>query len=44
VPFHSFAANVAWFELALCAHDIIIWQQLLTLDGEHRICDPKPLR
>jgi hypothetical protein len=44
LPFHSFAANAAWLELALCAHDIVVWTQLLTLDGEHRLCEPKRLR
>jgi hypothetical protein len=44
LPFHSFAANAAWLELALTAHDITVWTQLLTLDGEHRICEPKRLR
>ncbi len=44
LPFHSFAANAAWFELALLDHDIMIWTQELTLEGEHRICAPKRLR
>ncbi|MGN6171263.1 MAG: IS1380 family transposase, partial [Solirubrobacteraceae bacterium] len=44
LPFHSFVANVAWLELALCGHDIMIWTQLLTLDGEHQSCEPKRLR
>jgi hypothetical protein len=44
LPFHSFDANSAWLELALAAHDITVWTQLLTLDGEHRICEPKRLR
>ena len=44
LPFHSFAANAAWFELALTAHDITTWTQLLTLDGEHAISEPKRLR
>ena len=44
LPFHHFLANAAWFELALCAHDITVWTQLLTLDGEHGICEPKRLR
>ena len=35
LPFHAFTANAAWFELALTAHDIMVWTQLLTLDGEH---------
>lgn len=44
LPFHSFDANAAWLELALAAHDITVWTQLLTLDGEHRACEPKRLR
>jgi len=44
LPFHSFTANAAWLELALLAHDITVFTQLLTLDGEHRICEPKRLR
>jgi DDE family transposase len=33
LPFHAFQPNAAWFELALCAHDTIIWTQLLCLDA-----------
>jgi hypothetical protein len=44
LPFHSFKANAAWLEMALLAHDIMVFTQLLTLDGEHRICEPKRLR
>jgi hypothetical protein len=44
LPFRSFDANAAWLELALAAHDVMIWTQLLTLDSEHRICEPKRLR
>jgi Transposase DDE domain group 1 len=44
LPFHSFQANAAWFELTLIAHDIMIWTQLLTLEDEHQICEPKRLR
>jgi Transposase DDE domain group 1 len=44
LPFHSFTANAAWFELALTAHDIMVWTQQLTLDGEHSISEPKRLR
>jgi hypothetical protein len=44
LPFHAFDANAAWFELALIAHDVMVWTQLLTLDTEHRICEPKRLR
>ncbi len=28
----------------LCAHDLMVWTQLLTLDGEHQHCEPKRLR
>src|SRR5436305_2018570 len=38
LPFHDFAANAAWFELALTAHDVMVFTQLLTLDGEHQAC------
>jgi Transposase DDE domain group 1 len=44
LPFHSFAANAAWLQLALLAHDIMLFTQLLTLDGEHRLAEPKRLR
>ncbi len=44
LPFHSFKANAAWFELALTGHDVMVWTQLLTLDGEHRLAEPKRLR
>jgi hypothetical protein len=44
LPFHAFTANAAWFELALLAHDIVVWTQLLTLDGEHAVSEPKRLR
>ena len=44
LPFHSFDANAAWLELALTAHDVMVWTQLLTLDGEHQLCEPKRLR
>jgi Transposase DDE domain group 1 len=44
LPFHSFQANAAWLELALCAHDITAWTQLLCLEGEHQLCGPKRLR
>ena len=29
---------------ARCAHDVMAWTQLLTLEGEHRSCEPKRLR
>ncbi|MGI8802102.1 MAG: transposase [Solirubrobacteraceae bacterium] len=44
LPFHAFAANAAWFELAMTGHDAMVWTQQLTLDGEHPACEPKRLR
>ena len=44
LPFRAFAANAAWLELALAAHDITVWTQQLVLAGEHRVCEPKRLR
>jgi hypothetical protein len=44
LPFHAFNANAAWFELARLAHDITVWTQQLTLDGEHKHAEPKRLR
>jgi len=44
LPFTTFAANTAWLELALTGHDLLVWTQQLTLDGEHAICEPKRLR
>jgi Transposase DDE domain group 1 len=44
LPFHAFDPNAAWLELALTAHDVMVWTQLLTLDDEHQICEPKRLR
>jgi hypothetical protein len=44
LPFYSFDANAAWLELALLGHDIMIWTQQLTLQGEHAVCEPKRLR
>jgi hypothetical protein len=44
LPFHAFQANAAWFELALTAHDVMVWTQQLLLDGEHTTSEPKRLR
>jgi hypothetical protein len=44
LPFACFAANAAWFELALTAHDIMVFTQKLVLDGEHAAAEPKRLR
>jgi hypothetical protein len=44
LPFSAFAANQAWLEAALLAHDLTVWTQQLLFDGEHRVCEPKRLR
>jgi hypothetical protein len=44
LPFHSFAANAAWLELALLAHDIMVFTQQLLLEGQHASAEPKRLR
>jgi hypothetical protein len=44
LPFSAFAANQAWLEAALVAHDLTVWTQLLLFDGDHRVCEPKRLR
>jgi len=44
LPFSAFAANQAWLEAVLVAHDLTVWTQLLLFDGEHAVCEPKRLR
>ncbi len=44
LPFRAFAANAAWLELALCAHDLLAWTQRLLLTDELARCEPKRLR
>jgi DDE family transposase len=44
LPFSAFAANRAWLEAALVAHDLTVWTQLLLFDGDHKLCEPKRLR
>ncbi len=43
-PFKAFAMNEVWLEIVLLAHDLIIWTQALTLDGELAKAEPKRLR
>ena len=33
-----------WLELSLIAQDLTAWTQLLALDGELALCEPKTLR
>lgn len=44
LPSHAFAINHAWLQLVLCAHDLLAWCRLLTLDGDLASAEPKRLR
>jgi Transposase DDE domain group 1 len=44
LPFRDFDHNAVWLELSLTAQDLIAWTQLLALDGELAVCEPKALR
>jgi Transposase DDE domain group 1 len=43
-PFKAFAHNEVWLQIVMLAHDLIIWTQALTLDGELAKAEPKRLR
>jgi hypothetical protein len=44
LPFQGFDHNAVWLELSLIAQDLLAWTQLLALDGELAVCEPKTLR
>jgi hypothetical protein len=44
LPFREFEHNAVWLELSLIAQDLIAWTQLLALDGDLKVCEPKTLR
>ena len=44
LPFREFDHNAVWLEISLIAQDLIAWTQLLALDGELAVCEPKTLR
>lgn len=44
LPYHHSASNQLWIELVLLAQDLLAWMQLLALDGEHAVAEPKRLR
>jgi hypothetical protein len=43
-PSRVFAINQAWLELALVGIDLLAWTQILLLDGELALAEPKKLR
>jgi hypothetical protein len=44
LPYRDLASNQIWIELVLPAQDLLAWMQLLALDGEHAVAEPKRLR
>ena len=40
-PSRMFAINTAWLELALTGIDLLAWTQMLLLDGELAVAEPK---
>jgi hypothetical protein len=44
LPFQGFDHNQVWLELSLIAQDLTTWTQLLALDDELAVCEPKTLR
>jgi hypothetical protein len=43
-PFKEYRLNEVWLEIVMLAHDLIIWTQALTLDGELAKAEPKRIR
>ena len=43
-PSRVFAINAAWLELALTGIDLVCWMQMLLLEGELALAEPKKLR
>ena len=44
LPYADAASNQIWLELVLLAQDLLAWMQMLALDGEHAVAEPKRLR
>lgn len=44
MPFTSFTANQAWFELVLAGSDLLTWLRFICLDGDLARAEPKTLR
>jgi Transposase DDE domain group 1 len=44
LPFQGFDLNAVWLEISMIAQDLIAWTQLLALDGDLAVCEPKTLR
>ena len=44
LPYHDAASNQLWLDLVLLAQDLLAWTQMLALDGEDAVAEPKRLR
>ena len=44
LPFWGFAANDAWLSLVMIAQTLVCWAQVLLLDGDCKLAEPKTLR
>jgi hypothetical protein len=44
LPFDRWHRNQVWLELVLVAQDLLCWAQVLLLDGDLKVAEPKTLR
>jgi hypothetical protein len=44
LPFDLLRRNQVWLELVLAAQDLLCWAQVLLLDGDLKVAEPKTLR
>jgi len=44
LPYQDTASNQIWLQIVLLAQDLLAWMQMLALDGEHALAEPKRLR
>ena len=44
LPFADFGANDAWLTLVMIAQTLVCWAQVLLLDGDLKVAEPKTLR
>jgi hypothetical protein len=44
LPFDLLGRNQVWLELVLAAQDLCCWAQVLLLEGDLRVAEPKTLR
>lgn len=44
LPFDLWRRNQVWLELVLAAQDLLCWAQVLLLNGDLKVAEPKTLR